>query len=141
MTALNNRLLTALALFLVGTCAVALAGTAAAEDRDDVVYKGVHDGVWHGGKMKLSVEKVTRAGEFSGTVHFDPKSPWPDATFTFQGRIGRDDSLIIRRVNDGWDQVVRTGPPRREGDYLVWKGEVTGDGLDKPLPFELRVRR
>jgi hypothetical protein len=141
MLAPKNRLLTVLALLLAGTCVVALAGPAAAGDRDDVVYKGVFDGVWHGGQMKLSVEKMNARGEFSGTVHFDPKSPWPDATFLFSGRIGRDDSLTIRRVNDDWDQVARTGPPRREGDYLVWKGEVTGTGLDKPLPFELRVRR
>jgi hypothetical protein len=114
---------------------------AAAAGRNEIISRGVYDGTWHGGKVTFSVEKVDRDGCFTGTVHFDPKSPWPDAKFDFTGQIGRGGSLTIRRVKDGWNQVVRTGVPQIDGKCWVWKGDVTGDGLDAPLPFDLHISR
>ena len=49
--------------------------------------------------------------------------------------------LTIRRVKDGWNQVARTGVPQIDGKCWVWKGDVTGDGLDAPLPFDLHIPR
>jgi hypothetical protein len=131
--------LAALALLL--TASFALTGEAAAAGRNEIISRGVYDGTWHGGKVTFSVERVDRDGCFSGTVHFDPRSPWPDAKFDFTGQIGRGDSLTIRRVKDGWNQVARTGTPRIDARCWVWKGTVTGDGLGAPSPFEIHIPR
>ena len=129
-----------LALALVIT-PFALPSATEAAGRNEIISRGVYDGTWHGGKVVYNVEKVDRDGCFSGTVHFDLSSPWPDAKFTFAGQIGRGGSLTIRRVNDGWNQVAQTGIPEISGKCWVWQGSVTGDGLATPLPFELHVPR
>jgi hypothetical protein len=139
MPARINRLLTALALLITTACV--LPNAAEAANRNEIISRGVYDGVWHGGKVTFSIEKVNRDGCFSGIVHFDLSSPWPDAKFDFTGQIGRGDSLTIRRVKDGWNQVAVTGSPRIESRCWVWKGNVTGDGLDTPLPFEIHIPR
>jgi hypothetical protein len=141
MPAKAKRLLTATALLLAAACALTLPGSARAAERNEIISRGVYDGAWHGGKVVFSVERVDRDGCFSGTVHFDARSPWPDAKFDFAGQIGRGGALTVRRVKDGWNQVARTGVPQINGSCWVWKGQVSGDGLAAPAPFELHVPR
>jgi hypothetical protein len=128
-----------LAALIVATTLSALPGSARADERESILRPGVYAGEWHGGQVKVIIENVGRDGAFDGIVHFDQSSKWPDARFDFSGKIGRRESLTITRIKDGWNQVAQTGEPKRSGRMLVWKGEVSGDGLDSPLPFELRI--
>jgi hypothetical protein len=112
-----------------------LPGLASAQD----IRPGVYEGVWHTDKVKITIEDVPPDGTFSGRVRFDPNSRWPDYRFDFTGLVGRRGSLTITRVGDGCTQIARTDPPRRVGRSMVWCGDVAGDGLERPLPFELRI--
>jgi hypothetical protein len=141
MTARLLRPLAALALLVGFAIPFAAPNEAAAAGRNEIISRGVYDGKWHGDKVTFSVEKVERDGCFSGVVHFDAHSNWPDAKFDFTGQIGKGGSLTIRRVKDGCDQVARAGTPRVNGKCWDWAGDVTGDGLDRAYPFELHVPR
>jgi hypothetical protein len=88
--------------------------------------------------VKVIIEEVCRDGSFSGIVHLDQSSNWPDARFDFSGRIGRDGSLTMTRIKDGCGQVA-TAHLCPEGRALVWRGEVARGNLDHPYPFELRI--
>ena len=141
MTARTSRSLAAVALFAALCLALTLPSVASAAGRNEILSRGVYDGKWHSDKVTFSVEKVDRDGCFSGTVHFDAHSRWPDYKFDFTGQIGRGGSLIIRRVKDNCNQVAKPGAPRIDGKCWVWTGDVSGDGLDHCLPFELHVPR
>src|SRR5262249_25941657 len=118
---------------------VALPGAARADDRDFAVRPGIYDGQWHGDKVRFILEDVAGDGSFSGVVHFDKTSRFPDALFVFTGEIGRRKSITIRRDPNSDAQVAEAGEPRREKGVLVWEGETTGNDLDMPYPFELRI--
>jgi hypothetical protein len=113
--------------------------TASADERNAPIRPGVYDGVWHTDKVKIIVEEVGKDGTFSGSVRFDKDSRWPDYRFDFNGQIGRRDELTITRVGDNCTQVAHASAPRQEGRSLVWKGDVAGDGLDRPYAFEMCV--
>jgi hypothetical protein len=110
-----------------------------ADDLDLVIRPGVYHGQWHGDKVKIIIEEVGRDEKFSGIVHFDKESRFPDAIFLFTGEIGHHKKLTIRRDPNNDPQVARTEEPTRHEGHLVWKGEVTGEDLDKAYPFELRI--
>ncbi len=132
------RLPLALAL-LAGTAAfVARPGVARADD-SDVIRPGMYEGQWHSDKVRFIIEEVAGDGTFSGVVHFDKTSRFPDALFVFTGEIGRHGSITIKRDPNSDPQVSKAGEPRREKGTLIWEGETTGDDLDKPYPFELRI--
>ncbi len=116
----------------------AVPGFASAEERAHL-RPGVYPGTWHGDKVSIIVEKVSTDGTFSGNVHFDPSSRWPNYRFDLAGVLERNGSITIRRVNDNCDQVAHTSAPRRMGKDLAWCGQVTGAGLDGAYPFELRM--
>jgi hypothetical protein len=113
-------------------------GSSHADDRDLVFRPGVYQCQWHGDKVKIIVEKVHGDRTFSGSVHFDKSSNFPDARFEFTGKIGRHESITITREAN-CPQVARAGEPRRENGHMIWKGEVSEGNLDKPYPFELRI--
>jgi hypothetical protein len=141
MTAPVRRPFVASALLAALAFGLAMPNQASAAARNEIISRGVYDGKWHGDKVTFSVEKVDRDGRFRGTVHFDPRSRWPDAKFDFLGQIGRGGALTIHRVKDDCDQVAHTGTPRTEGRGWVWTGDVSGAGLDRCYPFELHVPR
>src|SRR5262249_15544967 len=141
MLALTKRTFLALALFIVTTSIFAVPNHAAAADASGLIRCGIYNGTWHGDKVKVIIEEVSRNGQFPGLVHFDPNSNWPHAKFEFSGQIGQLDSLTISRINDNCNQVANAGVPCREGRYWVWKGGVTGDGVDGVYPFELEIPR
>jgi hypothetical protein len=140
MFAKHKVMLAAVAL-LSATAWVTTPGIAAADGHEGLIARGVYDGIWHTDKVKVIIEKVSRDGTISGIVHFDKTSRWPDAKFNFTGQIGGRDALTIQRDPDDCNQVAHAGPPEREGRYWVWRGEVSGDGLDRPYAFELRIPR
>jgi len=111
--------------------------TATADDRDEVIRRGVYDGVWHTDKVKIIVEEVHKDGTFSGQLKFDKESRFPDFRCDFTGKIGRRDAIAITRSDCA--QTAEAGSPRRERGELVWKGDVTGEYLDQPYRFELSV--
>jgi hypothetical protein len=139
MIASRLRLPSLLALLAGAAVLLAQPGTASAHDDPCVVRPGVYDGKWHGDKVKFLVEKVSRDGCFSGIVHFDAASNWPDARFDFVGQVGPRESIIVRRIKDNCAQVGRSSGPCREGGTLVWRGTVSEGNLDRPYPFELRI--
>jgi len=126
-------------LFFAVAMGMALPVFADARDNGTALRPGVYSGKWHGDKVKIIVEEVCRNGTFSGIVHFDQASNWPDARFDFVGQIGEHGSITITRVKDGCPQVARTGAPCLEGRTLVWHGDVSEANLDRPYPFELSV--
>jgi hypothetical protein len=103
------------------------------------VKKGTYNGMWQGGKMKFTIEKVSDAGKFSGVVHFDKESEWPNLKFDFTGEIGPENALTIHRVNDEWDQVVTVKVPSGKGKERAWKGTITGKGTEEKKKFELHM--
>jgi hypothetical protein len=137
----NTKALLAATALLVAAATALLPGTTAAAGPDGLITRGVYDGVWHTDKVKVIIEHVSREGAVSGVVHFDRASRFPDFKFSFTGQIGRRDGLTIQRDRAEYDQVAHAGPPHREGGYWVWRGAVTGDGLDRPYAFELRIPR
>jgi hypothetical protein len=40
-------------------------------------------------------------------------------------------------MGDNCTQVAHADAPCLERGAVVWRGDVAGDGLDRPLPFEL----
>jgi hypothetical protein len=134
-----TRLSFTLALPLATFIALTMPRVAAADDRCPELQPGIYDGIWHTDNVKVIVEEVCQDGRFTGVVHFDKSSRWPDYTFNFNGQIGSRGVLTLTRVGDNCTQVARTDAPRREGHALEWRGDVAGDGLDRPLPFELRI--
>jgi hypothetical protein len=133
------RLPFALALLFAAFATVAMPQTADADERCPELRPGVYDGIWHTDPVKFIVEEVCPDGRLTGMVHFDKSSRWPDYCFHFNGQVGRRGVLTLTRVGDNCTQVARTDAPCREGRVLVWHGDVAGDGLDRPLPFELRI--
>ncbi len=133
------RLPLGLALLAATAAFVAQPGVARADDLDIVIRPGVYEGLWHGDKVKIIIEEVSRDDTFSGVVHFDKTSRFPDALFLFTGESGRHKSITIKRDPNNDPQVAHAGEPRREKGSLIWEGEVTGEDLDKPYPFELRI--
>jgi hypothetical protein len=123
------------ALLLVG--AFALPGQAA---DNQLLSTGVYDGIWHGDKVKIIVERVAADGCFSGVVHFDRNSAWPGFKFDFSGRVGGRDTLTIQRM-DGCNQVAQTYTPVVDRQGWVWQGRVTGEGVPEPMQFEMHVPR
>jgi hypothetical protein len=123
------------------TAAAAFIGQpgAARADEPDVVRPGMYQGQWHGDKVLFIIEEVSGDGTFSGVVHFPKTSRFPDALFVFSGEIGRHRAITIKRDPNNDPQVSKAGEPRREKGALIWEGETTGDDLDKPYPFELRI--
>jgi hypothetical protein len=133
---------------LTGVVSAPLLRPAFADDRDeraehefraDMVVPGIYPGRWHSDSVRFIIEKVTAEGRFSGVVHFDKSSRFPDALFTFTGEISPHGTIHIDRDPNNDPQVSKAGEPRREGDKLVWVGETTGPDLDMPYPFELRI--
>ena len=118
---------------------LAAGGMAQADDPGFVVRPGMYEGQWHGDKVRFVIEEVSGAGTFSGVVHFDKRSRFPDALFVFTGEVGRHKSLTIRRDPNNDPQVANAGEPRRERGVLIWEGGTTGSDLDQPYPFELRI--
>jgi hypothetical protein len=140
MFARLTRLPFALALLLATLAALAMPRAAtAADNRLPELRSGIYDGIWHTDKVKFIVEEVCPDGQFSGLVHFDKSSRWQDYCFRFNGQVGRRGVLTLTRVGDNCTQIARTDAPCREGRAEVWRGDVAGDGLDRPLPFELRM--
>jgi hypothetical protein len=137
MPAFMSRPLAAVALLTL--TALGLPGEASAHGGDGLISKGVYDGLWHGDRVTIIIEKVSRDGKLSGVIHFDPKGRWGDVKADFTGEIGARDALVIRRSDCG--QVARAGAPRRDGRSWAWRGDVTGEGLDRAYPFELKVPR
>jgi hypothetical protein len=133
------RLPLALALLLATFVTLALPRTAAADERGPDLRPGVYEGIWHTDKAKVIVEDVYPDGQFTGLVHLDPSSRWPNYCFLFNGQIGPRGKLTLTRVGDNCTQIARTDAPCREGRAIVWRGDVAGDGLDRPLPFEMRI--
>jgi hypothetical protein len=138
MPALLTRRSTLLALLTASLAFFALPGLASA-GANIRLKPGVYDGIWHTDKVKITIEKVFPDGKFTGNVHFDPSSRWPNYRFDLEGCLERNGSVTIRRVGDNCNQVATTAPERGEGRNLVWRGSVSGDGLDRPYAFELKV--
>jgi len=132
-----NRLLFAFVLPVV----FCLWSTSSVQAQESSIKKGVYNGVWQDLKMKLTIEKGPDKGKFSGIIHMDKKSAFPDLKIDFKGEIGKGGELIIHRINDEWKQEVKTGAPRRDGNYWVWKGKFTGPGTTKTQSFEVRIPR
>jgi hypothetical protein len=116
--------------------AAALPGDASAAG---IVRKGVYHGIWHTDKVTFTIEKVGRDGEFSGVMHFDPKSRAPGVVAAFTGKVGPRDSITIHRTE--YPQTAKAGAPKSTGKFYIWSGSVTGKGLDKPYSFELKIPR
>ena len=132
------RLPLALAL-LAGTAAfVARPGVARADD-SDVIRPGMYEGQWHSDKVRFIIEEVAGDGTFSGVVHFDKTSRFPDALFVFTGEIGRHGSHHHQEGPEQRPASVQSRRTTREKGTLIWEGETTGDDLDKPYPFEPRI--
>ena len=126
-----------LRLFAVGLLPVAFALSALAGGPSVSIKKGIYNGQWHGCKVKFDIEKVSKKGKFSGVMHFDPKGPFPNATAAFTGEIGPKGSIVIqpRRLAAG----VPGSRAKRGDKFWQWTGETTGKGLDKAVPFELKI--
>ncbi|HEV3259317.1 MAG TPA: hypothetical protein VG013_20795 [Gemmataceae bacterium] len=140
MLARLARLSLAPALLLAALAALAMPTTAsAADNRVPELRPGICDGIWHTDQVKVVVEEVCPDGRFSGVVHFAKSSRWPDYCFNFNGQVGRRGALTLTRVGDNCTQVAHTDAPCRERGAVVWHGDVAGDGLDRPLAFELRM--
>ena len=135
----RKRLLLALGLLAAVAALVAPATAARADDDDNVLRPGLYEGQWHGDKVRFIIEEVAGDGTFSGVVHFDKTSRFPDYLFVFTGEIGRHKSITINRDPNNDQQTAKAGEPRREKGSLIWEGETTGNDLDKPYPFELRI--
>ena len=128
------------ALLLSLVAALAAPGAAqAADSRVPGLRPGIYDGIWHTDQVKVIVEEVCPDGRFSGVVHFEKSSRWPDYCFNFNGQVGRGGALTLTRVGDNCTQVAHTDAPCRERGAVVWRGDVAGDSLDRPLAFELRM--
>jgi hypothetical protein len=100
---------------------------------------GMYEGQWHGDKVRFIIEEAAGDGTFSGVVHFDKTSRFPDYLFVFTGEVGRHRSLTIKRDPNSDPQEAKAGEPRRVKGALIWEGETTGNDLDMPYPFELRI--
>src|SRR5262245_20607105 len=116
------------ALLAAFALACVLSGSAQAAGRNQLISKGVYDGLWHGDKVTFIVENVERDGKFSGIIHFDPNGRWGDVKSNFTGEVCRGDEIVIDRPD--CDQHSRAGAPRRAGRRLVWKGTTSGGNLD-----------
>jgi serine/threonine protein kinase/WD40 repeat protein len=101
------------------------------------IKKGTYKGVWQGAGMKLTIEKVS-GNNFTGIVHMNKESEWPDLKFNIKGEAQADGSIIFRRVEDQWKQVVNA-TPKGKGKEQVWKGALTGPGTDQKKQFELQM--
>jgi hypothetical protein len=133
-----TRSLTAKSLLAAFALAIAWTGSAWADDIEFVIRPGVYHGQWHGDNVKIIIEEA-RDKEFSGIVHFDKDSRFPDAIFMFTGEIGHHKKLTIKRDPNNDPQEAKTEEPVKHEGHIVWKGETTGADLDKPYPFELRI--
>jgi hypothetical protein len=129
----------ALALPLATLAALALPRTASADERCPELRPGIYEGIWHTDPVRVIVEEVCPDGRFTGVVHFAKSSRWPDYSFNFNGQVSRRGVITLTRVGDNCTQVARTDVPCRERGEVVWRGDVAGDGLDRPQAFELRV--
>jgi hypothetical protein len=136
----NGMILTSLGCGLLAAPAFAADREERAERefRTDMIVPGIYPGKWHSDSVRYIIEEVSN-GRFSGVVHFDKTSRFPDALFTFTGEVGPGGAITISRDPNNDPQVSRAGEPRREDGSLVWIGETTGNDLDMPYPFELRV--
>ena len=135
----SKRFPFALALLLASLAALSLPMVATADDHCQELRPGIYAGIWHTDPVKVIVEEVGPDGRFTGLVHFDKSSRWPDYCFRFNGQIEQRGVLSLTRVGDNCTQVARTDAPCREGRSIVWRGDVAGDGLDRPYSFELRI--
>jgi hypothetical protein len=135
----RKHLLLALGLLAAAAAFIAPTGVARADEPDAVMRPGMYEGQWHGDKVRFIIEDVAGDGTFSGIVHFDKTSRFPDYLFLFTGEIGRHRSITINRDPNNDPQVAKAGEPRREKGTLIWHGETTGNDLDQPYPFELRI--
>jgi hypothetical protein len=122
------------ACLLAAGCLVPLS---VAKAQAPTIQKGTYHGSWQGGKMRLTIEKVS-GEKFSGIVHMDKESEWPSLKFDIKGEANADGTLTIRRVNDEWDQSV-TAKPNGEGKEKHWKGILKGPGTDEKKHFEVRI--
>lgn len=139
MLARLTRLSFVAALLLAAVATLALPPAAQASGRRaPELCPGIYDGIWHTDPVKIVIEEGGADGHLSGVVHFAKSSRWPDYIFNFNGQVDRRGSLTLTRVGDNCTQVAHA-EGRREGRSLVWRGDVAGDGLDRPLPFELRM--
>jgi len=119
-----------------------LAGWAPAQDKAPAVRVGEFDGLWHGAKVKYSIQQVHDNNTFDGIAEF-ADGRYAGLKFGIHGRLDKDGSLVATRYVAGDTQVARVGPPRLVDGQLVWQGETTGVGLPEGAswPFELRVPR
>ena len=72
----------------------------------------MYEGQWHGDKVRFIIEEVAGDGTFSGVVHFDKTSRFPDYLFVFTGEIGRHKSITINRDPNNDQQTAKAGEPR-----------------------------
>jgi len=124
------------ALTLLAAAVVGESTTVKAQMPGPSLQPGVYDGIWHGDQVRFAINRVAPNGRFSGQVTFDPNSNFPGYRFSFTGRIRSDGSLFVRRLTGG-NQIARTGPPIQDDGQFIWQGDVRGQGLNGPAPFEL----
>jgi hypothetical protein len=101
------------------------------------IKTGTYKGMWQGGRMKLTIEKVSR-NTFTGLVHMDKESEWPSLKFDVKGEANQDGTITVHRVNDEWNQEV-TAKAHGAGKQRHWKGILTGPGTSEKKHFELRM--
>jgi len=134
-----GSVLAAACFFIAAAMFIVSPGVARAEEYDFVMRPGIYAGQWHGDQVRFIVEEVAGDGTFSGVVHFDKSSRFPDALFVFTGEMGGHRSITIKRDPNNDPQVSKAREPVREKGDLIWHGETTGADLDKAYPFELRI--
>ena len=131
---------------VLATALLALAWWAAAptvaQDTGPGVRTGDFDGLWHGAKVKFSIQQVHPNNTFDGIAEF-ANGRYAGLKFGIHGRLDKDGSLVATRYVAGDTQVARVGPPRLVDGQFVWQGETTGVGLPDGAswPFELRIPR
>jgi hypothetical protein len=140
MRAQIMRLFAVVAVAAVPLVFFTLPGLASANERDLAGLRtGIFHGIWHTDKVQIIIEKVHRDGTFTGQVHFERDSRFPDYRFEFSAKLSGNNSLTMTRLTENCNQVAQTTEPRREGRAMVWHGGVTGPGLGDPEDFELRI--
>lgn len=143
MAASFARQSAAIAVLLSAAYLCSVCRTVSAQDKGPILRTGDFDGLWHGRKIKFSIQEVYEHGKLADGVAQITEKPDLGLKFGVHFRLGRDNSLVVTRYVAGDTQVSRCGPPKVIEGHYVWEGVTRGYGQPEDIkpPFKLTMSR
>ena len=129
-----------LVLLLVATNVSIARAQSLAGDGDTVIRAGEFYGTWTGYSTTFSIQEVHGNGTFDGIAEFTG-GPHKGTKFGFQGKFGKNQSLVVTRFVAGDFQVARAGIPKVSDGKYTWSAITRGVGIPEnaSLPFSLTI--